>query len=121
MSFVDRRIKRINRQIQRSFGEVLQREADLPPDVIVTISAVDTTPNLRSSTIWLYISPLERAQEILQELKNQLYSLQGALNKKLTFHPLPRITLKIDHGSAHAQTISKRLDALDREKSNLTT
>lgn len=106
------RTEKINKQILRLFGEILQREADLPPDVLVTVSAVDTTPNLQRTTIWLYISPLERADEVLEQLKGQLYALQGALNRALAMRPLPRITLKLDRGAEHAQHINERLREL---------
>jgi Ribosome-binding factor A len=109
---VSERIKKVNSLIQRLFGEILQREADVPADVLITISAVETVPNLRSSTIWLYISPLERGEEVLSLLKSQLYDLQGELNRKLSMRPLPRITLKLDHGAQHASTIEKRLSEL---------
>lgn len=99
------RIVKINKLIQRLFGEILQREADIPEGVLVTVSAVDTTPNLQRTTIWLYISPLARGGEILEQLEGQLYELQGALNRALSRRPLPRITLKLDRGAEHAQRI----------------
>lgn len=108
-----KRIAKVNSLIQRAFGEILQKEADLPNDVLVTVSGVDTVPNLRSSTIWLYISPLERGEEVLGTLKNQMYDLQGELNRQLRMRPLPRIILKLDRGAEYSETINRRLAELD--------
>lgn len=108
-----KRLEKVDSLIQRLFGEILQREADLPVDVLVTVSAVETVPNLRSATVWLYILPLARGEEILASLKNQMYDLQGSLNRALSMRPLPRVILKLDHGAEHSQTIEKRLAELD--------
>ncbi len=112
MSF---RIAKINKHVQRMFGEVLQGEADIPDDVLVTISQVQTSANLQRATVWLYISPLERAKEVLAQLTQQLYYLQGALNRKLTLRPFPRLELGVDHGARDAERIGQVLLQLTNE------
>lgn len=110
------RMVKINKHIQRTFGEILLEEADLPKGVLVTIARVDTTPNLKSATIWLYISPSSKEEEVLTLLKPQMYELQGALNRSLDFRPLPRIRLQADHGAQHAQTIEEKLADLKEDE-----
>ncbi|MGH9857097.1 MAG: ribosome-binding factor A [Acidobacteriota bacterium] len=106
---MSQRLNKVNSLIQQSFGEVLQRQADLPPDVLVTISRVDTTKNLQRTTIWLYVTPFERADGVLADLEGQLYDLQGFLNRALHLRPLPRIKLRIDKGAEHADHIESLL------------
>lgn len=115
-----KRIEKVNSLIQRLFGEILLEDADMPVDVLVTISAVETTPNLRSATVWLYILPFDSAQgkpgrveEVFEHIKNQMYDLQGSLNRALSMRPLPRIILKLDHGAEYAERINQRLDSLE--------
>lgn len=112
---MSRRIVQINKNIQRILGEILQREADLPVDALVTISRVDTTPNLASATVWLYVFPVERSEEILERLTRQLYDIQGALNRALDQRPLPRIRLRVDYGAEHAENIEKTFRNLTEE------
>jgi ribosome-binding factor A len=107
-----RRMEKINKHIQRTLGEILLEEADLPPDVLVTISRVDTTPNLKSASVYLYVFPETASDDILERLKPQMYDLQGSLNRALDVRPLPRIYLRIDYGAAHADTINKALEKL---------
>lgn len=114
---MSQRIARVNSLIQRLFGEILQREADIPADALVTVSAVEAARNLRSAKVWLYILPFpmndpKRAEEVLEHLRGQLYQLQGFLNKALAMRPLPRIALHLDHGSAYANSIEKKLGEL---------
>lgn len=109
------RIIKINKHLQRTVGEILLKEADLPPGVLVTISRVETTSNLRFSTIWLYISPSEQASEVLDSLQKQMYDIQGSLNRSLQFRPLPRIRFRHDIGNDYAETINQKLDELKQE------
>lgn len=109
------RIPKLNKHIQRVFGEILQQEADVPVGVMVTISKVDVRPNLRSATVWLYVYPAEKGEATVDHLKEQLYDLQGALNRELQLRPLPRIILRLDHGIEHAQHIEEKLAALKTE------
>ena len=99
------RIARVNKHIQRTFGEVLQKEADMPEDVLVTVSHVDTASNLQRTVVWLYVFPSDRADAMLALLEKQLYVLQGAINHKLTLRPLPRLVLRIDHDMPHTTPI----------------
>ena len=98
----------MNKHLQRTFGEILLEEADVPSDVLITISKVDTTPNLRKSTVWLYITPSERGPEILAILQEQMYHLQGTLNRALHLKPLPRIFLRLET-PPHVQTSQETL------------
>src|SRR3989338_374475 len=106
------RMDQVNANIKKLFGEILLTEADLPEGVLVTVTDVDTTPNLRSTQVWLSVLPSSRAVEIKKKIKPQMYDLQGSLNRALDMHPLPRIKLLIDHGAEHAEKIQRKLDEL---------
>jgi len=112
---VSRRIDRVNKLIQRVFGKILQQEADVPADVLVTIARVEAAANLKSAKIWLYVNPSDAAQEVLDELKGQLYKLQGSLNRALDLQPLPRISLRIDHGAEYTTKINTKLNELGEQ------
>ncbi len=109
----NRRLQKVNKHIQRTFGEILQTEADLPADVLVTITRVDTTANLKSSWVWLSVFPLDQGDAILERLKPQMYDLQGALNRALDVRPLPRLRLRIDYGAQNAENVERALDSLN--------
>lgn len=106
------RMAKVNKHIQRTFGEILQVEADLPPDVMVTVVSVETTKNLKTATVWLTVWPEKQAGKVIKKLKKQLYDLQGSLNRKIGLRPNPRIILSVDHGAQHAENIDRRLEEL---------
>ncbi len=115
---VSERILKINKHILRTVSEILSESADIPSGVLVTISRVDTTPNLRFSRIYLYINPGSRAQETLDALKKQMYDIQGEMNRAMHLHPIPRISFRQDTGLDYADTINKKLDEINDEKSS---
>ncbi len=114
---VSERILKINKHVQRTVSEILAESGDIPRGVLVTISRVDTTPNLRFSKVWLYINPGTRAQETLDSLKKQMYDIQGEFNRAMHLHPLPRLSFGHDSGLDYADTINKKLDELTKESS----
>lgn len=112
------RMEKVNKHLQRTFGEILQREADLPAEVLVTVARVETTPNLKSAEVFLYINPVDRSEEIIELLRPQLYDLQGSLNRALDLRPLPRIRLTVDYGAEHALHIEEQFKKLDQERAS---
>ncbi len=112
---VSDRIVKVNKNIQRTLSTILLEEADVPKGVLVTISRVETTRNLRFSTVWIYIAPPARAEETLELLKPQMYDIQGSLNRAIALHPFPRIRFQHDNGLDHADAINIKLDELKKE------
>ena len=106
------RISKVNKHIQRVLGEVMQKHAEIPGGLLVTISKVETAPNLRTALVWLYINPSGNGERILKLLQDQIYELQGYFNEAVRLHPLPRLSFKEDHGAEYAQHISSIVDTL---------
>lgn len=106
---MSRRIEKVNKNIKKIFAQILQAESDLPANVLVTVSDVETSRNLQSATVWLSVLPASQEDQILATINQQIYHLQGLLNQQLTINPLPRIKLRLDHGFQHADNIARAL------------
>lgn len=107
------RMGKVNAHIKRVFGDILQKEADLPADALITISEVETANNLRTAIVWISVLPVDKARQAIKKLKPQMYHLQGTLNRELEMRPLPRISLRIDYGAEYSDKIERRLADLD--------
>lgn len=103
------RIAKINKLIKKQLGEILIRELSIKPGVFITISKVDTTADLRYTRVSISIFPEKESDYIIKTIKKEIYSLQGALNKKLTLKPLPRLEFIADATEAQADDIEKIL------------
>ena len=109
------RMAKVNSMIARIVGEILQRDAELPDGVLVTVSRVDTAPNLRKTEVWLFILPDGVEETVMTGLQEQMYDIQGEFNRAVELHPLPRIIFRVDSGARHAAHINEKLEELKKE------
>ena len=106
---MSQRIIKLNKLIQSYLGEILERELSLKLGVFVTISKVDTTPDLRYTRVSLSVFPFKESNYALKTITKEKYSIQGALNRKLVLKPLPRLVFQIDETEEKADEIEKIL------------
>lgn len=107
------RLPKINELIKKQSGEIIARELDLKSGVFITISKVDTTPDLRYTRIFVSIFPEKEIDYALKTLQKELYQIQGKLNKKLAMRPLPKIEFRIDMTESKADEIEKLLKEIN--------
>ncbi len=111
---MSRRIEKVSKAIQKTFGRIIQTEVDLPANVLVTVSDVTASQDLRSATVWISVLPPDKSDQIITLLNQQIYSLQGLINRQLSINPSPRIKLRVDHGFQHADNIARTLAQLNK-------
>ena len=103
------RILKVNALIKRHISEILTREVSLKPEALVTVSKVDTSPDLRYTRIFISIFPEKESDYVLKTLAKEMFPIQGALNKRLSMKPLPKIEFKNDPTESKADEIEKLL------------
>lgn len=103
------RIQKLNKLIKKHLGEILSRELSMKSGVFITISKVDTTSDIRYTRVSISVFPFKEADYVLKTLDKEIYSIQGALNKKLAMRPLPRIEFILDATEEKADEIEKIL------------
>ncbi|HCP08529.1 MAG TPA: 30S ribosome-binding factor RbfA [Candidatus Moranbacteria bacterium] len=103
------RITKINSLIQQHMGEILTKDISLKAGVFVTVSKVDTTPDLRYTRIFISIFPEKEIDYTVKTLEKELYQIQGKLNKRLVMRPLPKIEFKVDMTESRADEIERLL------------
>lgn len=103
------RIPKLNKLIKQHLGEIMLRTLSLKPGIFLTISKVDTTPDLRYARISVSVFPESETNYAMKTLKKESYPLQGELNRKLKMRPLPRLTFLADMTEAKADVIEKIL------------
>lgn len=67
------------------------REVQFPEGALVTLTRVDTFPNLIETKVYVSVLPDDKAEEVLKILKSQVYFLQQKLNSRLKMRPIPKI------------------------------
>lgn len=104
------RIDRINELIRQQFNNIVLKEIEFPRQYLVTVEKVDTSPDLKNSTIWLSVLPIEYRAEALELLEQEIYRIQSLLFKKLHLKFVPKISFKIDISEERADRINQLLD-----------
>jgi len=109
---VSKRIQQINILIKKELGQILSKEIELSPDVLMTITRAETTPNLMESNIWISVFPEKELNRCLEILNKNIYILQQKLNQRLKMRPLPRIKFLEEKKTVEAGKVEEILEKL---------
>ncbi len=103
------RITKVNEQIRKLLGEIMERELSLKPGVIITIPKVDTSKDLRYARMFISVFPESETQYVTQTLKKELSGIQRKLYTKLYMRPMPKLAFEIDTTEQEADKVEKLL------------
>jgi len=109
------RIKKVNELLRQQVSQLLLKEVDFG-NVLVTITQVETSVDLRCAKIKISVLPNERNELVLKILKKEIFGLQQKLNKKLFMKPVPKISFEIDKIETKAQKIEEILGKIKRAR-----
>ena len=115
---MSKRIQRVNQLIKKELSQILLREFDFPKDILVTITRVDTLPNLRESKVFISTVPENKSQRILKTLNQKIYELQQKINRRLKMRPVPRIRFLEERETAEAGRIEELLEKIKNNKNS---
>ncbi|MCK9589443.1 MAG: 30S ribosome-binding factor RbfA [Terrimicrobiaceae bacterium] len=90
------RLERVCEVLKRELGVILLREIDFAP-ILVTISSVDVTPDLKQAHV--YVSALGnpgQQRQVLEKLEHNRVHLQGEMAKRVTLKHTPHLFFKLD-------------------------
>jgi len=107
------RTEQVNHLLKAEAGAYLQEHLEGHRGVF-TITAAETTNDLRQTTIWFgYVG--DDLGTMMKELKKNVKPLQQHINKRLCMKNVPRITFKYDNSGDYAIDISKVIDEANRD------
>jgi ribosome-binding factor A len=104
---MSRRTEKVASLMQEEIGEFLKR-MELP--ALTTISKVEVTPDLKWCKVWVTVmGEKPKPDQVMVELKENLYDLQGELIRKFSMKIVPRVRFVLDHGEEYAAHINELL------------
>lgn len=110
------RVLNVNQLIKKEVSSIILREIDLNPNTIITITRVDTSPNLIQSKIYISIIPDDKFEIVFNIFKKNIYHIQQKLNKRLKMRPVPKILFVEEKKTKEAEKIEKILEELKNEQ-----
>lgn len=128
------RIAKVNSLIQHVLGPIVHEFLD-DPSVLITISRVDTSKDMKWAKIWLSIfsgvgkatkdlvdvkksieNKTEADKKILDYLNKNIYYLQGEMNRGFATKIIPRISFFLDTSPRYVQHIDELLQEIHEGK-----
>lgn len=116
---MSKRIQQVNQLIKKELSQILLKEIEFPLDVLVTVTRVETSPNLTESNVWISVLPEERLKRILEILNKSIYFLQQKLNQRLKMRPVPKIKFLEERKTSEAAKVEEVLEQLKKEKNKV--
>ncbi len=104
------RTERVGSLIQELLGPII-REYTLETNSLATVSKVEVTPDMRTAKVWLSIFG-GKDEVVLNELKKNIYHIQGDINRELVMKVIPRLEFHLDTSPRQAQHISEIMNSL---------
>jgi ribosome-binding factor A len=113
-----KRIQRVNELLQREIASGLYRLQTTPPldTARVTISAVDTTPDLKKTTVMVSVlaggDGDTTAGQVVRTLNRHRKEFQQLISSNIVLKYTPHLQFVEDRGQEHADRIYQILDNL---------
>jgi ribosome-binding factor A len=112
------RIDKINSLLQQEISLLLQRdkfEHNNPDgDVILSITKVETSRDLKHARIYFAIMPLKFRGDAKKFLKGRAGDWQKSLGEKITLKYIPKLQFFYDEGQANAMVVEEILSQLEK-------
>lgn len=96
--------------IKRELGRILLSEGYGESDGLLTITDVSVTADLSEAKVGISVIGRD-ARGVLKILNQNIYQIQGELNRHLVLRKFPRIIFAIDDRGQVAEKINKLIDA----------
>ena len=108
------KINRINEDIQRILAALIRNVKD--PRVnqgMLSVTAVDTTSDLRYSKVYLSVMGLQSEKELMKGLKSASGYLRRELGNTLQLRYTPELLFQLDKSIEHGARINRILNGLE--------
>jgi len=111
---MSKRIQRVNQLIKKEISQIILREIEFPPGILVTITRVETFSNLIKTKVFISVMPEEKSLDVLKILNRRIYDLQQKINRRFRIRPVPQIIFVEEKKTKEAARIEEILEKLKR-------
>ncbi len=108
------RIAKVNSLVEHAMGPILQEFLEGIPG-LTTITKVQTSKDMKWAKVWISILNGED-NRILKHLEDNIYAIQGELNRNFATKIIPRVSFHLDTSPRHAEHIDDLIKKIHEEK-----
>jgi len=111
------RIGRINEEIQKELSNLIRNLKDpRVQDTMISITHVETTPDLRWAKVYVSFLQEDRAQDALKGLKSAGGYLRRELGSALNLRYTPELNWALDDSITYGAKMMKLINSLEVKK-----
>ena len=111
------RIGRINEEIQKELSSLIRNLKDpRVQDTMISITRVETTPDLRFTKVYASFLQEDKAQDALKGLKSASGYLRRELGQALKLRHTPEIQWALDDSITYGAKMLKLINSLEVEQ-----
>ena len=103
----EHRSERLASVMLSELGNLIMREIDIPPGVLLTISAIDISSDSRNAKVWVSVFPEERTADLVKALNESAGNLHYKLIRIMNIRTVPTLQFLHDTGSDNAAAVEK--------------
>jgi ribosome-binding factor A len=108
------RLERVNEVVKRELSELILRDLNFEPEVLVTITAVDISPDLKRCNVYVsVIGASYQKSDAIAELEEHRASLQRELSKRVVLKYTPHLHFKLDNSIERGSRVIEIIQDLD--------
>ncbi len=110
------RVEKVNSLLEHEIGKILLKDFAFSPEILVTLTRVDTSSNLIEAKVFISVYPEEKTAGILNALQKSVYDVQYKINRTLRMRPVPKIKFVKDENISKAGKVEEALGKLKKEE-----
>ncbi len=109
------RIEKVNSLLEHEISKILLHDFAFSPDILVTVTHVETTANLIEAKVYISVYPDSKADAILNALQKSIFQVQYKINRTLRQRPIPKIIFVKDTSASKASKVEELLNELKKD------
>jgi ribosome-binding factor A len=107
------RTDRIDELLRQEIGQALEREVTDPRIGFVTVTDVETSPDLSRARVWVsIIGTPEQRKETLRALRNAMPFVRHSLGTKIRIRRIPELDVRLDDTIERGTRVLHLLDEI---------
>jgi ribosome-binding factor A len=108
------RTDRIDELLRQEIGQALEREVTDPRIGFVTVTDVETSPDLAHARVWVsVIGTPEQRKETMAALRGAMPYVRRGLNSKIRLRRIPELEVRLDDTAERGTRVMHILDELE--------
>jgi ribosome-binding factor A len=108
------RLERVNEVLKRELSEIISREINFAPQVLVTIPAVAVSPDLRQCHVFVSVIGEESQKaRVMEQLEEHRTTMQREISRRVVLKYTPHLYFKLDDSIERGSRVLKIIQDLD--------